>query len=398
MISSQYTVTTSSIEPGQRINDEDKKSTYSDISELPTVLQIGLRYSANRHPMAFIFISLLSGGYGSFQLFLFVTGSLAVAIPIAAVFSSGAVAYITLADFSEGVFLELLLSDRDKTEKMAQNAKGNIYGSLFMQVFVFFPLLTYFVAVPFAHTDFLGAHTYTVSIIMHCLSMLSTIVSILYDIQPLLTAEISHAWEAKIKTYMQKIQNILIETNNMEEDALTAAEAGSFSVNRASGVTNRIALEQEKVEKWALQITKGTTSYNTLSISFSFAFLCIILGILGAGIDGEKRLASIIILSLFIIFILLFLLHTLHSVAKPNILWEKSKTHLLNDARVRRAIVRTGWSEQWDDWLHHHELNSSRAFGIKVTTVVMRRASSAMLSIFAPALYFLLREEINNFA
>ena len=50
-----------------------------------------------------------------------------------------------LADFSEGAFLELLLSDVKRTEKMAASAKGNMVGNFVLQFLVFMPLFFYFV-------------------------------------------------------------------------------------------------------------------------------------------------------------------------------------------------------------------------------------------------------------
>ena len=66
----------------------------------------------------------------------------------------------------------------------------------------------------------------------------------------------------------------------------------------------------------------------------------------------------------------------------PNRAWEKGKFEFLNNARVRRAIVQIGWSEQWEMWLQLHELNAGRAFDVKVTKGIMRSASSAMASTF----------------
>jgi hypothetical protein len=55
-----------------------------------------------------------------------------------------------------------------------------------------------------------------------------------------------------------------------------------------------------------------------------------------------------------------------------------------------------GWSEQWDEWLHQHEINAARTFGVKVTMTGMRRATSALTSVFTVIMYFLLRQEIQN--
>ena len=82
-------------------------------------------------------------------------------------------------------------------------------------------------------------------------------------------------------------------------------------------------------------------------------------------------------------------------LAKPNIAG-KRKARLMNDPKIHRAIVQIGWSERWADWLQLHELNAGRAFGVKVTVTGMRRVSSAVASLFTIAMYFLLRQELNN--
>ena len=53
--------------------------------------------------------------------------------------------------------------------------------------------------------------------------------------------------------------------------------------------------------------------------------------------------------------IMAWMVTTLQSVARPNMAW-KGQNVSLNDARVRRAIVRLGWAEQWEAWLQHHEV------------------------------------------
>ena len=94
--------------------------------------------------------------------------------------------------------------------------------------------------------------------------------------------------------------------------------------------------------------------------------------------------------------IMAWMVTTLQSVARPNMAWERAKLVSLNDARVRRAIVRLGWAEQWEAWLQHHEVNAARAFGVKVTNRMMRSVSSGMASVFTIVLYILLRQELQS--
>ena len=73
-----------------------------------------------------------------------------------------------------------------------------------------------------------------------------------------------------------------------------------------------------------------------------------------------------------------------------------SESKVLNDPRVQGAIAKIGWSERWDKWLHLHELNASRVYGVKVTMSSMRNVSSALASFFAIVMYFLLRNELRQ--
>ena len=77
--------------------------------------------------------------------------------------------------------------------------------------------------------------------------------------------------------------------------------------------------------------------------------------------------------------------------------WNTAKIEVLNNPKVQRAIVLTGWSERWEQWLSEHELNAARAFGVKVTMRGMRSAVSGIASIFALVMYFLLRSELQSF-
>ena len=88
------------------------------------------------------------------------------------------------------------------------------------------------------------------------------------------------------------------------------------------------AVKQEEVEKWAVEVSAGTATFKTMCISFCLLFLFVLLGVIAAGVDGDKRLASVLILSLCALFNLIFLLKTLHNVAKPNIVWEKAKIQI----------------------------------------------------------------------
>ena len=351
----------------------------ADVSELPWFLRIGLRFSSVKHPILYIAISLGSGGIGSFMLIYWMTKSYVIAGIIGALQGLWGVVVTMVPDFSKGVFLELLLSDPKQTKKLASNVKSNLMGTLVFQFLVFLPLISYFCIADLVFTSFLGPQTYALVIAMTCVSFVSLIADTLFSIQLMIVPELGHVWETKILDYLRTVQRVLLAAQTTGSDA-----------------TDRLSEEQEIVEKWAREVTKGTTSYNSSMLVFALIFLISMLGILAGGMGGEVSIGGIIIVSLFSLMMVMFIVFTLQSIAKPNMAWERAKTSLLNDAKVRRAIEHMGWSEQWDEWLRQHEINAARAFGVKVTMTGMRRTTSALTSVFTVIMYFLLRQEIQN--
>ena len=265
-------VTPSDLEEGA---DPSRKPAGASVSELPYIIRLGIRFTASKYPVSFMVLCFLTGGWGGFQLFYFITESLVVSISIALLFSVGGLGYMGLADFSEGAFLELLLSDVKRTEKMAASAKGNMVGNFVLQFLVFMPLFFYFVIIPFTHSDLLGPHTYEISIVMNTISLLSSPISAIFDIQPIFTPEISRAWEIKINDYLSNIRNILLENSasdgscsEKEEFDTPQQSINSGAIEKfllpernaegwARQTTEKLALQQEMAEKWAREINKG---------------------------------------------------------------------------------------------------------------------------------------------
>jgi hypothetical protein len=350
----------------------------ADVSELPWFLRVGLGFSSVKHPIVYVAVSLATGGIGSFMLIYWMTKSYVIAGIIGAFQGLGGVVVTMVPDFSKGVFLELLLSDPKQTKKLASNVKSNVMGYLVFTFLVFFPFFLYFCVADLVLTSFLGPQTYALVVAMTCVSFAGLIVDSLFSIQLMMVPELGHVWETKILDYLGTVQSVLLAAQTTGSDA-----------------TERLSVEQV-VEKWAREVTKGTVSYNSSMLVFNLTFLTAMLGILASGMGGERSTGGIIIVSLFSLLLLMFIVFSLRSIAKPNMAWERAKTSLLNDAKVRRAVVHMGWSEQWNEWLHQHEINAARAFGVKVTMTGMRRAASALTSVFTVIMYFLLRQEVQN--
>ena len=163
-------------------------------------------------------------------------------------------------------------------------------------------------------------------------------------------------------------------------------------------VTDRLSIEYKKVEKWASIVNRETSGINNGTMLFSFGFALVNILLIASGVGGKNRVATIVTLTILSILMLLWGLQTLYSVAKPSFTWENTKIKLLNDPKIQRAIVKIGWAERWENWLHQHELNASKVFGVKVTMSAMRNVGSAIASLFAIVMYFLLRNELRELA
>ena len=110
-MTSQYTV---NVQPATLDRDPSTRSRFHGISELPKVLKLGLKYSPRRNPKTYLFIQCCGGGIGSFQMFTFITGSPILGAILAVCFMSGAISMMFIPDFSKGIFLEMLLADKEQ--------------------------------------------------------------------------------------------------------------------------------------------------------------------------------------------------------------------------------------------------------------------------------------------
>ena len=104
------------VEPPATNSDEQRRlrrDNRLELKDLSKLLRFGLRVSAPRHPMMYVLVCLAGGGLGSFCLFSFVTQSLIVGSIVGAFMWLGAFIDIHAPDFSQGIFLEMLLSNAE---------------------------------------------------------------------------------------------------------------------------------------------------------------------------------------------------------------------------------------------------------------------------------------------
>jgi hypothetical protein len=101
------------VQPPATNSDEQRRlrrDNRLELKDLSKLFRFGLRVSAPRYPMMYLFVSLAGGGLGSFCIFSFVTQSLVVGSIMGAFMALGGFIEISYPDFSQGVFLEMLLS------------------------------------------------------------------------------------------------------------------------------------------------------------------------------------------------------------------------------------------------------------------------------------------------
>ena len=166
--------------------------------------------------------------------------------------------------------------------------------------------------------------------------------------------------------------------------------------NEEDGIplVDKLSNEQKKVEKWIFEINKGISLSNTLDISVYFLFMVMFLIIIGSGVG----IGATITFSLFSILIFSFLTSSLYAIAKPNMVWEQQKVSLLNDPKVISCVLLKLKfpKENFESWLHLHNINASRAFGTKITFEKMKQAAGILTSGFGVALYLLLRQDLTS--
>ena len=223
--------------------------------------------------------------------------------------------------------------------------------------------------------------------------------------------EIGRVWKTKIDDYLKSVRETLLEENRRlpKKDDLSGLETGTASSRLTSTndeddhggskssttTTEQLSSKHARVEQWAREVTRSTSTANNSMIVFS---VIMILACVVAIAGGGENTTSIVVLSLMACMVLMWMMTTLRQIAEPNVAWSRACLRLLNDPKMQEAISRLEWSNRWEEWLKTHELNANRAFGIKVTMSRMQSVSSAVGSIFAVVMYVLLRQELQRFA
>ena len=234
------------------------------------------------------------------------------------------------------------------------------------------PIMWYFFILPLAETNLLGPSTFMITLVIGGLATLAVIpYSLLCSIQSL-PDQVSLVHIDKITKYLETVRRLILRDN--AEDGIP--------------LVDKLSLEQEKVEKWIVQINKGMSTFNTLQLSYLSGLLVLNLILLGY----SSHVGPMILFFFFSTWMFVMIANMLYAISKPNLVWEQQQILLLNDAKVILNLKFP--KENFESWLNKHNLNASRVFRTKVTFEKMKQAAGVLTSAFGIVLYVLLREDI----
>ena len=343
--------------------------------DLPKFLQFALKYSGTRYKkLAFVLTFLVQ--LGGIPVWIQITNSLAVGIILCFFFTIGN--YVTMMltpDMSKGVFLDIFLQDKKKTKEISDGARSMMLQSIPM-LLIILPCFFVFFQLPFANTSRLGDHTFIITITAAIIGDLVWVPSMIVMASVQLLPQVSLLHEAKIKSYLLNVQNVILDKTSDEENGLSTID--------------QLADEQEQAEKWIGEINKEIHTFNSFQVGYYVLALLLFLIFAASGYG----LAVTLVFSFFSAFEVLYVCQILYALAKPSRVWNRQKISLLNNAKV---ILNLKFPrESFKEWLSLHDLNAAKIFGTKVTFEKMKQASGLLTSAIGIVLYFLLREELRG--
>ena len=278
--------------------------------------------------------------------------------------------------------LAFYVSNPEAAKRIGESCKANIISSFFINIVMGILSWIYLVE-PWSRTGIFGAHSHTIAATMYLVSNIAGWACQGFDqVSNFLSKEVSTVWKKKITIYFGKIVEELLDV-----------EAG------CTNVMARIAMHQRETEDFARGMATVLSGSNGGGVIFMSCWIFIAVGAIAipSGATGSERGIQIGLLSFMALFMMTFLITFLRAMTSPNYHWEREKKRLLNDARISNLVGPRVY--QWDNfhvWLEGHELSAFKAFGIRVTSRLLRNAGSVLVSTFAIVLYVLLREELRG--
>jgi hypothetical protein len=146
----------------------------------------------------------------------------------------------------------------------------------------------------------LGKYTYEITMVFGILGQLCYFCLLLVFLRVnTLPDQISLVHEEKIKKYLLTVRDLILN-DNAEEDGIP--------------LVDKLSMEQEKVEKWIVEINNGISAFLSFRIVGFSVYLILSLGIVGGGYSiGASIGFSIFALSVFAL-----ISSSLYAIAKPN--------------------------------------------------------------------------------
>ena len=380
------------VEEDGQDEQEQQSNVTPTIKDLPVFLRKVVTNSAKvtykRTMVLLYFVGQVKGFFVWYQI----TQSSVVGGFVALSFALGGACDIYfMPDFSQGFFLSLLLNDLSHTKKLSKQVKSASIANA--ATFGIFNLVfTYFFVVPFANSKLLGDHTFIVTVIGTTISLLASIaVTILGVGTAPLIPQCQLQWENKVKGYLKRVRRTLI----LEDEEVAQIEDGK---NKTSWIVNKLSIEQRKIDQFARSFSNGIGAYYGQSMILCVVLLsiCAII-IITPSIGANARTNVLLSLGLFVAFLLLWAYEGLKGLSGANRIWEETRRALLSDAKIQQAKIEMGWTvEVFNEWIENHECRGLRAFGIQVTSGIVRKSYSAFVSFLTIGLYLLAREEIRG--
>ena len=304
-MTSSYTVPEDSDDMNfsKHITRHDKhENELQSIADLPKFLRWGVHLAPTRWKKTYMAIIVFREIGFSIPIFSYITSSLAVGIIFAALATLFFAVDTLQPDFTKGVFLDMLLKDAKVTNKINNNIVNATIGGFIFSFLVITPMFWIFFIYPFATMEpgMLGKYTYEITIIFGILGQLCHFGFSLFGSANILPDQISLVHEEKIKKYLSTVRDLILN-DNTEEDGIP--------------LIDKLSMEQEKVEKWILEINNGISTFNSFKVVGVSGFLIFFLHIAGGGYSvGASTVFSAF--SLFTFFT--FVSSTLYGIAKPN--------------------------------------------------------------------------------
>ena len=355
--------------------------------QLPKSLEKVLSWQAIRINKFLILLLLLFGNiYSSVMVFSLLLSNMYVGI-LLGVFYMTMMPFLTftMPDFGKGLFRKMILKEVKMFEDAVKKGKTAmaIMMPIMLSLYFSVPIVTLANPSSVSYTLF-GPYTYIMIYVMMIGFTLSMfIMPRLYILQQPMENYIAESWNIEIKKYIEKIEAILL-TYSMEKGK-TKDEC-----------LKEISKEQKKVEKWATELNNGLSTNNgfkgimLLGNPIMYVIFAAILQMNNA--DGSNSW-KIILLMAFGSIMVFYFIHFLSALTQPNKVWHRLVKKSLNDSCIQYKIVEC-FDTRFDLWLNNHEVNAQRAFGFKITNLVLTRTASLIGSAFTIIIYLIMREEV----